>query len=424
MNQGKSSHPPHCIIRLVGGGGRGQVARDDRGRRVSERDGHGLEVTRLRWTADGRLAGAAVRLPDRSWIEIEPGGAAHDARWGASDLLRHDGRSLTHCAAIDWARVDAIPPLAEPARLPPGAGTGVLNLVAALADDQGRGPLAYRGPYPTEQLFLALLESFRWQPIEDDTGAEIDVLATFMRGGLGWVPAPHARTFPEDGVYVQSRERVEKVVWRGHAYYRPDWQGVERHAPHRLLEAGGRVDASLWALGVPLERHLVLSPEGEVLAIVAPPPPSGPASALPAAVSAGLTAVVVAGSAPPLADSLRAVAAGLALEWAPLAEDLAVLDGDRARLSPRLRRALAERVRAASSRAEQVRLGFTALAELGHALGDGLRARAQARLAVAPPAVQAAALAAERSPAGAAAGAREIGLAVEALLEDAGQLLA
>ena len=137
MNQGKSSHPGHCIIRLVGVGGRGRVARDDRGCRVSERDRHGLEVARLRWMADGRLAAAAVRLPDRSWIEVEPGAAADDARWGASDLLRHDGRSLTHCAAIDWARVDAIPPLAEPARLPPGAGTGVLNLVAALADDQG-----------------------------------------------------------------------------------------------------------------------------------------------------------------------------------------------------------------------------------------------------------------------------------------------
>jgi hypothetical protein len=184
------------------------------------------------------------------------------------------------------------------------------------------------------------------------------------------------------------------------------------------------VEASLWALGAPLERHLVLAPDGTVLAIEPPPPGNDPARALPAEVGAGLVAVVIAGSAPPLAGALRAVAGGLALQWAPLAGDLAVLEGEQARLSSRLRRALAERVRGAASRAEQVRLGFAALAELALALGDALRARAQARLAAAAPDVQAAALAGGRSAAGAAAGAREIGVAVEALLEDADQLLA
>jgi len=60
------------------------------------------------------------------------------------------------------------------------------------------------------------------------------------------------------------------------------------------------------------------------------------------------------------------------------------------------------------------------LAELAQALGDPLRARAQARLAAATPAAQAAALEAERPP----ADARAIGLGVEALLEDVGQLRA
>lgn len=402
-------------------GGGAEVLRDGHGRRVRERDGGGEDVTRLAWAADGRLAQAAVRLPDGDWLTIEPG-VASDPRWGASDLLRGGAEPLTHCAAIDWARVDAIPPLAEPARLPPGAGTAVLNLVASLAADQERGPLAYAGPYPTEQLFLALLESFRWEPAGEAL-AEIDPLAAFMAGGLRWAPAPHARTFARAGVYVQSRGRVEKVVWRGRTYYRVDWQGVERHAAHRLHEAGGRVQAGLWALGAPLETHLTLALDGAVVAATPSPAGEEPARPLPAAVRAGLTAVVVAASAPPLADALRAVTASLELEWAPLAGDLAVLDGERARLSARLRDALGERLRTAPSRAEQVRLGFAALAELAQALGDGLRARAQARLAAAPPAVQAAALSAERSPAGAAAGAREIGAAVEALLEESGQPL-
>jgi hypothetical protein len=396
------------------------VVRDDRGRRVGERDRYGAEVAALTWTADGHLAAARVRLPDGTWIAVEPR-AAHDPRWGASDLLRHGGTVLTHCAAVEWARVDAIPALAEPARLPPGAGTAVLNLLASLAADQERGPLTYRGPYPTEQLFLALLECFRWERAER---AVEDPLAEFMAGALRWRPAPHARALAPGGICVQSRERVEKVVWRGRAYYRPDWQGVERHAPHRLHEDGGRVLGSLWALGTPIEEHLALTPDGTVLAAELPPPDDEPGRALPSEVATGLMAIVVAGSAPPLAESLRAVGAGLAPAWRPLAGDLGVLDGDRAWLSLRVRRALAERVTAAASRAEQVRLGFAALAELAQALGDGLRARAQAHLAAATPAAQAAALAAGRTPAQAAAAAREFGIAVEALLEDAVQLRA
>jgi hypothetical protein len=169
---------------------------------------------------------------------------------------------------------------------------------------------------------------------------------------------------------------------------------------------------------------VVLAPDGAVLAAALPRPEEAPARALAPEVAPGLVAVVVAGSAAPLAGALRASAAGLSLEWAPLGGDLAALDGARARLTARLRRALAERLAGAASRAEQVRLGFVALAEVAQALGDPLRARAQADLAAADPAAQREALAAERAPAEAAAAAQEIGRAVEALLEDAAQLLA
>ena len=402
------------------------MIRDPRGRRIRELDRHGEVVATLEWAESGGLAAAAVRVPDGAWLTIEPG-AAYDARWGASDLLRLGAAPLTHCAAIDWASVDAIPPLAEPARLPPGGGTAVLNLVAALAADQGRGPLTYRGPYPTEQLFLALLESFRWTP-RDATVGDIemggDPLAAFMAGGLSWWPDPHTRAFGPQGVYVQSRTQIEKLAWGGRAYHRIDWQGVERHTSHRVHEAAGRVIGGLWGLGAPLEDHLILTPDGTVLAAALPAADQEPVRAVTSAVADGLSAVVVAHSAPPLAESLRAIVGELALEWAPLTGDLAVLSDDRARLSTRLGRALAARVRAASGRAEQVRLAFAALAELGHALGDGLRARAQARLSAAPLPAQAAALDLARAPAGAVASAREIGLAVEALLEESAQLLA
>ena len=399
------------------------IERDARGRRVRERDRHGAAVATLDWAADGRLAGAAVRIPDGSWLRVAPR-AADDPRWGASDVLHHEGTALTHFAAVEWADLEAIPPLTEPARLPPGGGTAVLNLIAALAADQGRGPLAYRGPYPTEQLFLALLESFAFETGSDTSIAGDDPLAWFVGHRLVWRPAPHARHFDPTGVYVQTRERVEKLVWRGRAYYRRDWQEIARHGAHRVGDVADRVVGSLWALETALEDHLVLTPEGDVLEVREPAPGGDGARTLPVATAAGLVAIVVAGSAAPLAEAIRAVAGELAFEWAPLAGDLATLEPHRARVSTRLLRALSAHLVAAGSRAEQVRLGFAALAEAAHALGDGLRARGQARLAAAGPDAQTAALAGERSTAAAAATAGEIGEGVERLLDDAAQLLA
>lgn len=379
-----------------------------------ERDRHGASVATLAWDGD-RLAEAAVRIPDGSWVRVRPR-AAHDPRWGDTDVVEHAAAAVTGFAAVDWAAIDAIPPLAEPARLPPGGGTAVLNLIAALAADQARGPLAYRGPYPTEQLFLALLECFTYE-----TGAERP-LQLFMAGGLVWMPAPHERSLDPCGVYVQTRGRVEKVVWRGRAYYRADWQGVERHAVHRLRDDGARVVASLWALGSPIEDHVVLSREGDVLETRAPAAGAEPPRPLAPAIAAGLVAIVIAASAPPLAAAIRAEAGELVFGWAPLDGDLAALDTGHARVSLALGRALAARLAAAASRAEQVRLGFAALAEAAHALGDGLRARGQARLAAAGDEAQAAALG--RSATDAAAAAREIGEAVERMLEETAQLRA
>jgi len=66
-----------------------------------------------------------------------------------------------------------------------------------------------------------------------------------------------------------------------------------------------------------------------------------------------------------------------------------------------------------------VRLGFAALAELAAAAGDALRRQAQLRLAAEAAPVQAQAMGAGRSPGDAAASARDIGRAVETLLETA-----
>jgi hypothetical protein len=233
--------------------------------------------------ADGALARAWVRLADGSWAGIEPR-ATREAPWGLSDRAWHAPRDvgprpaeppagfagcvpLTVFEAIDWARVDRIVPGAEPARLPPGAAPAVFNLIATLAAAQGAAALPYRGPYPSEALFLGLLEAFRYSPEVDDP------LGAFQRGELAWVPAPHEPLFGDDDLYVQLRGRIEKVVWRGAAYLRPDWQGVVRHAPRRVRDAPDGVRCGLWALGRPLADHLLLSPEGELRRVLETSPP-------------------------------------------------------------------------------------------------------------------------------------------------------
>ena len=363
-----------------------------------------------------------MRIPDRSWLGIEPR-ATREAPWGWSDRLWHAaepssgewrGTPLTVFEALDWTRIDRIPALGEPARLPRGGGTAVLNLIAELAAAQGAGPLAYRGPYPTEQLFLALLESFRYEPVSADP------LAVFMQGGLVWTPAPAERVFSADDLYVQVRERIEKVVWRGGAYYRPDWQGVARHSPRRIIDATDGVRCVLWALGQRLEDHLLLRPDGELATILTAEPPAAASRPLPASVWSGVVAAVAARCAPPLAPFVESAAAPFSLEWGPVARDLVQIGRGRVRISERMREALAGRLATVSARADRAALGLAAIAEMAALVGDELRGRAQAAILRLPSAAQPAALegSGRLGPRGGAERARDIALAVDALLAE------
>jgi len=385
-------------------------------------DRRGTLVTVLRPTATGSLESAWVRIPDGSWLGIEPR-ATRDAPWGWSDRLWHaaeppangwHGARLTLFEAIDWARIDRIPVLGEPARLPPGGGTAVLNLIAARAAEQGAGPLPYRGPYPTEQLFLALLESFRYEPDVSDP------LATFVAGGLAWRPAPCERLFVGGDLYVQRRERIEKVVWRGLTYYRPEWQGIVRHAPRRIVDSPEGARCGLWALGHRLEDALVLRADGDLGAILAREPAPSASRPLPAAVWAGVAAVVAARGAAPLAPFVESTAQAFSLEWGPVARDLVQIGRGRVRISATLRDALAAGLAAAGAAADRAALGLAAIAEMAALVGDALRGRAQAEIvrlgATEPPPT----LSGSPAPGdrGGAERARDITAAVEALLAD------
>ncbi|MBI3635634.1 MAG: hypothetical protein HY216_05365 [Candidatus Rokubacteria bacterium] len=386
----------------------------------TERDRFGNVTTETAWGTDGRLEDARVRIPG-GWLRLEPR-ATNDAPWGASDRVwriadaREHDVPLTLFAALDYARVDHIPPLADPERLPPGGGTALLNLIATLAAEQGRARLAYRGPYPTEQLFLALLECFRYvAPRDGDLP-----LSAFTHDVLEWEPAPHERLFTSGGatgeVYVQRRERVEKVVWQGRTYLRHDWQDVTRHAPRRLWDTPDGVVAGLWLFDAPLEDHLLLT--ADAARVQRLPLADDPTTAEPmdAAVVAGVVELAAAMSTPVLAPFVREAGAGIAMEWGPVARDLVAVGGGGIRVSNRLRGRVAARV-AGRSPVEAASHALAGVGEIARLVGDELRRRARDRIVGLDVEAQQRLLAAAPSPV--AADAAGITAAVRALLRAA-----
>ena len=382
-------------------------------RRLVELDRRGRLIALYRWREDGGLAWAKCLSAAGEWIGVEPGAGAPRA-WGRSDAVwRLDPdapweprEAITVFEAVDWARLEHIPPLAEPARLPAHAGTAVLDLLAGLMKDQGLARVRYRGPYPGETLFTALLECFRHDP------AEPAPLDRFLDGGdIDWLPAPHERHWVAEGVCAQMREDLDKVVAHGIAFYRTDWQAVSRREPRVIRAVGERRICSLWALGRSLEDRLVLSPTGEVLEAPAPrEDPRAPAPFKPVW-SAALAALIAHESALALDASIAETVAALTLEWGATPGDLLRISGPRVRVSRRLLDAGLEWIREAPPGADRGgRAGALAL-EVARLLGPEVRRRAQARLEALPPDAQRRAWEAAET-----AGQRPLGDAVGRLL--------
>ena len=359
-------------------------------RRLVELDRRGRLVAAYRWREDGALAWAKCLSAAGDWIGVEPGAGAPRA-WGRSDVvwrLAPDApwaprEPITVFEAVDWARLEHVPPLAEPARLPAHAGTAVLDLLAGLMKDQGLARVRYRGPYPSETLFTALLECFRHDP------AEPAPLERFLDGGeLDWLPAPHERHWVAEDVCVQTREDLDKVVSHGIAFYRQDWQAITRREPRVIRAVGARRICSLWALGRTLEDALVLSPAGEVLEV--PAPRDDPRASVPFKPlwTAALAALIAHESAPALDASIAETVAALTLEWGAVPGDLLRIAGARARVSRRLLDAGLEWIREAPPGPERGgRAGVLAL-EVARLLAPEMRRRAQARLEALPPDAQ------------------------------------
>jgi hypothetical protein len=372
------------------------------GARRLEVDRGGRLVAFWWWDAGGALERVKCRLPGGTWIGVEAGAGEHPA-WGRADRIWRLGAGapwrpeapVTVFQAVDWRRPDTIPVLAEPARLPPGAGTAVLNLVAAAMKDAGAARVRYRGPYPTEQLFAALLECFVHDP------AVPDAAERFAAGeALDWTPAPHERHEVAPGVTVQARLGVEKVVLDGQPFYRPRWQSILRREPRVLREADGWLVCSLWALGRSIEDRLVLDSSGEVLERRPPAVDARPAAPMAPLWRAALAELIARESAAPLAAPLREVLAPVELCWGPVPGDLVAWAGRRVTVARRL--ADVGRAWIGEAPAGQERLGRAVLfaLEVARLLAPEARRRAQELLAGLPEAAQAAALAAEPPPPG------------------------
>jgi hypothetical protein len=175
---------------------------------------------------------------------------------GVAQAVDVDGKTVTWVSPIDWDQPREIPIVAEPARLPAGAGAEVLNVLAERARDAGVRALRYAGPYPTPALYRALSRSFRASASEDVFAA--DVLARALRVArdeiaVDFAPAPHRRaTWPRG--WAEVRDGVERVVIDGVAYAGGDgsarlvdgacelWFGGERYATVATVDdAGGLV---------------------------------------------------------------------------------------------------------------------------------------------------------------------------------------
>ncbi len=366
--------------------------------RLATFDRRGRVLLLLYRDAVGDLTRFKARGLDGRFLGVERGAASH-LGWGMSDSVSLlDGETgftiahpLTFFRSVAYEDLDTLPPLDDPVRLPLGAGSTLLNVLALLARDQGKSILRYRGPYPTERLFTTLSESFRYR---GEPGAmrerfaqgseEIAINLEMKEAPVDWEPLPYERFFPAAHTCIQLRNGVEKIYDRARVYYRPDL-ATSAYAirTDRTDEEKLRYVAGLAMLGQAIEDHVILDAQGEILerpAILEHQILRGPIQ-LSDDWKALLVRLIASESASMLRSALWPIVDELTLEWESMHNELWSQAGNTISLHAGMvtvyRRALAQ----IKSAGEGLLLAARFTSELSRLIGPLVRARAQERLA-------------------------------------------
>ena len=188
----------------------------------------------------------------------------------------------------------------------------VLDLIALAASFAEIPALRYDGPYPTRALWLSLSQCFHPSGPEE-AFPEVDL-----------APAPFERVWLDDRIWIQLRDRLERVAIDGRDYTAPP-------AVRRLVPDG---DEGGWAAEIRIgdaRWHQVARFDARGELVTGPDdPPALDSSVLdhdfPAPLRAALADLVADTAAQALGDSIRAVVTGTPLRWADTGLDLARLD--------------------------------------------------------------------------------------------------
>lgn len=391
------------------------VPADHSPRRIAAFSSTGLLIEHVLWDPEEGipLREARLRLPVAGWLRVRCG-VAENPLWGRSDELARGDRNapesgqwlaLTTMEALPWHAIDHIPPVAEPARLPGGGGSVLLNFIAELLEDQGRGAIRYRGPYPGAKLFESLAESFALKDLPTEAGkfAEREQLVRaarerFTEGGLRAAFSAHAvepnvefapRPFelapiPECEACLFLGEGPRKAIVGGRSYVRraalPEGLPV---GPRRLWRSREN-DAwrvGLWFLGRPLEEHGRIDPDTlDVTQLPIPEPDGAPTQMADPLWFDSIRVLLLLEAAEPLRPALAEVIAGTEVVFGPAPGSLARAEPGRIVIRRGLGAVFAERV-AALPRQEQGEWALRAVSEIVSEVSAPMLGRAQQRLA-------------------------------------------
>jgi len=275
----------------------------------------------------GGVVHAELAWRDRRLERLVVGDAIVDGAIVAHPLLGDAHRAGdTAMTALDWARPTQIPTVAEPARLPPGTGAMILNVIAMLAERAGVAVLRYAGPYPTPALWRALARSFRSAATEEEFTRDVMDRALHVARdeiAIDFAPSPFERVAIARG-FVELRERFERAVLDGVSYEpggSPARLTPALAAPKDEASAARPWAAEVWFGDRRYAHVATFAPDGGV--VDGPHPIPACASAVigrefPSELRDAIADLVADAVAPPLAAAARARVAATPILWADL----------------------------------------------------------------------------------------------------------